>query len=1041
MLLEWPINRVVTMSKLRNAVAVLLCLFLLPTLPTTVGAEPIVIDEFVGGITEKTLNFTTSLTNSSLSIEIPAGAQIQDASLVLEGIGGTGDLSSKLDYNNGILDTDVWAHWNEGQGLYPPSVNPTNHRWNKIGNRDIPSLKADDSQFWYTLTTDNGQPPFAWPIQLCRFAPNSAGAEEIKVAWNGYSYNGINRTDPFHAEIWLYNHTTSKWIEVTQYSSPLKGEVWLNYSFSLPSPYLSNDGDVAVAIVGSHSQWAGPMLPAFDVGHLWTDYIVLEVSGRSGIQYPEDVTLTIDGEEIASVDGNISDPVLLNDDVNFAANLQQVIDSYTIKPGNITLDLDISVGRPTVGTLTVRNLMITYEPVVNMPPVFIGPESVELIEDSDWAEILDLDAAFDDDHNRGVLEYELMDLSEYPNPPPPIDFRLAYGAGNNMTLEAKPNPNYYGDFEVPYAVRATDLFDASVVGTVDLTVLPVGDRPIMEEPGILEAFERTPFHYQMNVTDVDLPDDSFTFSDDTEMFEINETTGSIDWTPGPTEIGSHSFHVTVTDSYGFTDQVLATINVQNSNDPPVITSGLELATTQGEQASYIIRAVDPDVPFGDSIQYFAFADAIEFSLDPSTGRITFMPNNDHVPSFQITIQVQDLLGELDEQVLIVTVANVNDPPTFTIPSELTYDQGDDVTYQLIVQDPDLGLDIPEPEVITFSGTGLDAFLPDDGGLISFVPDQSMVGSTDITYTVRDRGGLTDVVTLRWTIIDVNDVPIITDVTSPVEAMEDSEFTLTLEAFDPDGDDIAWEDDSDLFDINPVSGEISFTPGQTEVGTHQVSIIVDDGIEEDSITFTLEVVNVNDVPVITSVLPSDGSSFEDGDKIPFTALASDEDGDALVYTWRAGNKVLGTGASLPYDKLGAGTHKITLEVADGNGGITTSQLTVKVEAALTSSLALPLAAMVAVVAVVGAALYMRSRSKGGSALEESPVEDPASGTDDPVGKVEYRITGTLEGTTVEAPETELSSDTGTDSAPLHDNGLENAQVYELEKAETYKPENE
>ncbi|NIP34131.1 MAG: hypothetical protein GWN18_04290, partial [Thermoplasmata archaeon] len=63
----------------------------------------------------------------------------------------------------------------------------------------------------------------------------------------------------------------------------------------------------------------------------------------------------------------------------------------------------------------------------------------------------------------------------------------------------------------------------------------------------------------------------------------------------------------------------------------------------------------------------------------------------------------------------------------------------------------------------------------------------------------------------------------TEISTDVVILEDEELSWTLEARDEDGDDIRWEDDTDLFDIDPASGLIQFTPRQVDVGRHTVTV--------------------------------------------------------------------------------------------------------------------------------------------------------------------------------------------------------------------------
>jgi hypothetical protein len=1030
------------MSKPRIALAILVSILFIPTIGFPVGAEAETIDRFMGDIQEATLDFTAALNNSSLSIEIPSGATVTSASVTLEGVGGTSTGGSTLDFLNGQLNTDVWAYWEEGRGIYPPKVDPRNHKWTVIGNREVPSIQKDDDNHWYTATTDNGQPPFAWPIQLYRFDPLSAGADNITVMWNGMSTCSVNKTNQFHAEVWLYNHTDKEWFKAAEYSSQMKGDVWQNYTFDLPSPFLATDGSVDVAIVGIHSEWMGPMLPAFDVGHLYTDYIGVEVSGSTGIQYPQDVLFSVEGVPVTFVTDNITDPVIIDGSSGLVTAIQEAIDDHPVTPFNITLAFEFLVGRPTAGRLLVKDLLIEYTPLTNEAPSYVGLDSFQMDEDADWTEIIDLDSSFDDDYNQGDLTFELAEIETVPGDPLPISFRLSVATSGNQTLEAKPESDFFGDFPVPYYVDATDAFGLRTRGWMNLTVLQVGDSPSIKDPGTIQAHERSLFSYTLNVTDPDLPDDVFTFSDDSDIIDINSTTGEILWTPGPDQIGSHSFHVSVEDRFGFTDRVLMTINVENSNDPPIITSSLEMTAREGQEASYIIRAEDPDVPFGDILQYGVFADAIEVDLDPTTGRMTFIPTNDHVPSFEITIRVQDLLGETDEVSLTVLVENVNNPPRFDPYGTLTYDQNTDVTLQLMVTDPDLLVELPEPETLIFSGVGHESLMPDANGLISFTAVQSMVGEHTATYTVKDRAGVSDVLTIDWVIVDVNDDPVITtEVISPKEINEDEEFTLVLTGSDVDGDDLSWSDDSDLFDIDSVSGTITITPVQADVGSHPVTIIADDGRGGSAeISFDLVVLNINDEPVITSMLPANGESFKEGESISFTAMADDEDGDTLTYTWKKGTKVLGSGASLPVDDLPSGKNTVTLEVSDGNGGVATSQLTVDIKATVTGSLALPIALLAAVIVIGIVVLLLRRRSRPGLD-DDLPPEEPIDDAGGPEAQEEqvlgYAPAGVVDHPTPTLePPSEVVDDDPSQATTIHQ--APEAPTYELEKAEVYRP---
>jgi hypothetical protein len=478
----------------------------------------------------------------------------------------------------------------------------------------------------------------------------------------------------------------------------------------------------------------------------------------------------------------------------------------------------------------------------------------------------------------------------------------------------------------------------------------------------------------------------------------------------------------VTDSFGLIDSQVYTINVKNSNDPPVISSDLTIEAVQDQEVVYDITAIDPDVPFGDVLTFAAYTDGVDLDVDPDTGRVIFTPGNAQVPSFEITLRVQDTLGTTDEQVLVVSVENVNDPPVFADVTELTFDQGEEVIYQLEVNDPDMDVELTVPDTLTFSGAGPDEFMPDAVGIVSFTPDQDMVGSHEVTYTVKDAAGLQDTVTITWTIKDVNDAPVITS-QLPDDVPEDAPVNLTMAATDLDGDTMAWSDDTDLFDIDPTTGQFEFTPTQDEVGNQLITLTADDGHGGlTMMTWDFVVTNVNDPPVIGTVSPESGTKYSEGKAIPLSAQATDEDGDTLTFSWMRGNKLLGTGRELEVKDLDPGKHTITLVVEDGNGGETTQDIKVEVTGAGMSVSTLTIGLLIVVlVVVVGAVLFMRARS----AAKVPPSEPEEEEEEEVVEKMTFSEAKVLE------YETE-------GLAHRREGGAESVEepIYDLEKAEEF-----
>jgi outer membrane protein OmpA-like peptidoglycan-associated protein len=85
-------------------------------------------------------------------------------------------------------------------------------------------------------------------------------------------------------------------------------------------------------------------------------------------------------------------------------------------------------------------------------------------------------------------------------------------------------------------------------------------------------------------------------------------------------------------------------------------------------------------------------------------------------------------------------------------------------------------------------------------------------------------------------------------------------------------------------------------------------------------------------VVTDVVRESASTVCAGDKVDLRAVASDPDGDALVYSWTSsGGRVIGDGANTVFDTTGLapGDYTVTVEVNDGCGCVAFDSKTIHV----------------------------------------------------------------------------------------------------------------
>jgi len=168
---------------------------------------------------------------------------------------------------------------------------------------------------------------------------------------------------------------------------------------------------------------------------------------------------------------------------------------------------------------------------------------------------------------------------------------------------------------------------------------------------------------------------------------------------------------------------------------------------------------------------------------------------------------------------------------------------------------------------------------DSSDNIDIQPPVNWYGSSTVTITVTDEGGLTASESFLITVNPVNDAPIAFDGTATTD--ENTQVSITLIATDVDGDSltytvISYPSDGTLSGTAP---SLTYTPDSNYNGQDSFTFKANDGtVDSNTATIMINVGSDNDAPIAEDIA---AATDEDTQKL-ITLIATDADGDSLEY---------------------------------------------------------------------------------------------------------------------------------------------------------------
>ena len=199
------------------------------------------------------------------------------------------------------------------------------------------------------------------------------------------------------------------------------------------------------------------------------------------------------------------------------------------------------------------------------------------------------------------------------------------------------------------------------------------------------------------------------------------------------------------------------------------------------------------------------------------------------------------------------ITPVNDAPIIAEKSDEVIEEDIPTTFAMELTDIDTG------EVLTLSASSsvsdLTVTTISDDSTITVTPAADWYGESDIVVIVSD-GKLTDTTSFMLTVIPVNDAPRVSEVIDQAIS-EDDTLMVSLEVVNVDtGETLTTfvSSSSDQVSVTANSSDLTIkaVPAQDWYGQTEIDVIVSDGQFAQAISFALNVIPVNDAPIIEQI---------------------------------------------------------------------------------------------------------------------------------------------------------------------------------------------
>ena len=330
----------------------------------------------------------------------------------------------------------------------------------------------------------------------------------------------------------------------------------------------------------------------------------------------------------------------------------------------------------------------------------------------------------------------------------------------NGSFTYTPSNHYVGLDSFTY--RANDGATNSDLATVTLTIQATNTAPVAVNDSYTTA-EDTMLSVPVSgvlTNDTDIDGNTLTaavVATTTNGVLTLDLDGSFTYAPGTNFSGSDRFTYRANDGFTNSGPATVTITISAVNDAP-LANNQSVTTAEDTATNLVLTARDVD----STNLVFALlnnpTNGTLGTLNTNTGAVTYTPDTNYVGGDSFTFTVFD--GSLYATGIVsITVSPVNDAPV-AFSQSLT--NAEDAALLITLTSSDVDGPLTNFVLVTLPAHGT---LAGSGANQVYTPATNYFGLDSFTFTVNDGSLTSAVATVGLTITPVNDLPIISQITS------------------------------------------------------------------------------------------------------------------------------------------------------------------------------------------------------------------------------------------------------------------------------------